>query len=509
MDAWYSVPMSGILVPLIKGIRFFFDRCIAPRSADEDVRRREIVLNSILAVLLFILICLLAIGLRNSLMPATEYAYNGVNLIKFVVLILFFLGLYVLSRHGFVRPVSYLLVILLSMSAAYSSYRWGIGLPSALLFYGLIVSIASVLIGSRFALSLAVVFVFFIIDRGLIESSAGVLPAWRMEPIQPTDAVQYAVIILLTTVVSLLSSREVEKSLRRARKSEQELKEKNDSLENIIEERTRLLKLAQAEKMSELYRFVEFGRLSSGVFYDILNPLSAMTLTVNDLAKQLQSEAPAVRERISEAVQASRRMSRFMESVRKQIQAHDVDTVFSVNDEVEEALTLFEYAARARKTLVEFLADEPVFIRGNPLKLQQVITNLVSNALDAYDSVPFDRDRIVIISVKGTRDSMELSVRDRGCGMEEATIARIFDPFFTTKQEHRGIGLGLSTTKHLIEKDFLGSISVKSVPGTGSAFTVSIPRIFITPLEPISYHEEGLREQWLGALEKNLPPEGS
>ena len=490
--------MFGIVVPLSRGIHFFYEQCIAPRSADEDVRRKELILNVILAVLLSILLCLTVITLRNSLRP-TDY---GVNLVKFSGLTLFFVGLYVLARHGFVKPVSYLLVILLSVSVAYASYRWGIGLPSALLFYGLIVSIASILISSRFALLLSIVFVSFIVDRGLIESQIGALPAWRTQPILPTDGVQYAFVILLTTVVSLLASREIDKSLERARRSERELKEKNDTLEAAVEERTRRLKLAQVEKMSSLYRFVEFGRLSSGVFHDILNPLSAMTSTVNDLAVTLRFETPAVTEKIDEAIRASRRMERFVDSVRKQIQAHSIDSVFSANEEVEEALTLFEYSARARHIMIEFLADEPVCIRGNPLKVQQVVTNLVSNALDSYDSLARDGSSVVVIAVKGAGGRMELSVRDHGCGIEKGLVEKIFDPFFTTKEEHRGIGLGLSTTKHIVESDFQGTITVKSAPAAGSAFIVSIPRIFVTLLEAISPHEEDSPRHWIDASQK-------
>lgn len=508
MEAWYSVPMFGILVPLSRGFHFCYERCIAPRSTDEDTRRRELLLNIILAVLIFVLLSLLAIDLRNSLLPSAEYAYHGVSTIKFVALVLLFVSLYVLARHGFVRPVSYLLVLLLSFSASYASYRYGVGMPSALLFYGLIISIARFLIGFRFALVLTSVFVVFIVDRGFIESHLATLPIWRTDAIQATDSIQYAVIILLTAVVSLLAGSQVEMSLKRARQSERELKEKNESLETIVEERTRQLKQAQAAKMSDLYRFVEFGRLSSGVFHDILNPLSAMTSTVSDLAKSLRSEGPLVQEKIGEAVRASRRMERFMESVKKQIQAHHIDAVFSANNEIEEALTLFEYMALSRHVMLEFIADEHLYVRGNPLKFQQIVTNLVSNALDAYDGLPREGARVVIVSVRASDRTMELCVRDRGCGMDPAIVQSIFDPFFTTKQEHRGIGLGLSTTKHIIEKDFGGSVSVESAIGAGSAFTVSIPRVLITELEPISTHEEEITRQWIDPREEARPLQG-
>ena len=68
-----------------------------------------------------------------------------------------------------------------------------------------------------------------------------------------------------------------------------------------------------------------------------------------------------------------------------------------------------------------------------------------------------------------------LKIADRGCGIPNGLHDKVFDSFFTTKDYTKGIGLGLSTTKHIIEKDFGGTISFSSVENQGTTFTVLIP----------------------------------
>jgi len=114
---------------------------------------------------------------------------------------------------------------------------------------------------------------------------------------------------------------------------------------------------------------------------------------------------------------------------------------------------------------------------GDPGKLGQVITNLVSNAAHAIGP------HLGTITVELKSESEEghggapmirLSVRDTGCGLDEATAARIFEPFFTTKPVGEGTGLGLSVV-HGIVSEHGGRVSVTSSPGNGALFDVLLP----------------------------------
>ncbi|MFT7106118.1 MAG: two-component system C4-dicarboxylate transport sensor histidine kinase DctB [Yoonia sp.] len=100
------------------------------------------------------------------------------------------------------------------------------------------------------------------------------------------------------------------------------------------------------------------------------------------------------------------------------------------------------------------------------MRLQQVIVNLISNALDAMEGLP---NRQVTIIVTGPI----ISVRDTGAGIDPDLDANIFDPFFTTKAPGKGLGLGLSISFNIVS-DFGGVLSAANHPEGGAVFTVAL-----------------------------------
>ena len=120
--------------------------------------------------------------------------------------------------------------------------------------------------------------------------------------------------------------------------------------------------------------------------------------------------------------------------------------------------------------------------------------NLLSNGIDAHadrqtnsDTTQFRAQfpapsssetpsisKIVLIKTKIKNEKINIKVIDNGSGIKEEIIKNIFEPFYTTKEEH-GCGIGLSSTKHIIEKYFKGTISVRSRLGRGTTFEVEIP----------------------------------
>ena len=115
------------------------------------------------------------------------------------------------------------------------------------------------------------------------------------------------------------------------------------------------------------------------------------------------------------------------------------------------------------------LYDPPykeTWVIGGHVRLQQVIVNLINNALDAMEGQP---NREVTISVKGAT----LSVRDTGAGIDPDKVAHIFDPFFTTKAPGKGLGLGLSISFNIVS-DLGGVLSAPNHPDGGAVFTVTL-----------------------------------
>ena len=109
-------------------------------------------------------------------------------------------------------------------------------------------------------------------------------------------------------------------------------------------------------------------------------------------------------------------------------------------------------------------------VMGGRVRLQQVLVNLLSNALDAMERLDAPQIEITVLT-EGSRRRVE--VRDRGPGLTEETLAHLFDPFFTTKSPGKGLGLGLSISYNIV-RDFGGTLAARNHPEGGAVFSVDL-----------------------------------
>jgi len=119
------------------------------------------------------------------------------------------------------------------------------------------------------------------------------------------------------------------------------------------------------------------------------------------------------------------------------------------------------------------LCPDALIVQGNPIQLEQVFINLLTNARDALSEVPEARKKIRIVSSL-ERDRIRIVFQDTGPGIPAEIAKRVFDPFFTTKEVGTGTGLGLSITYSIV-KEHGGDISLSKTPGGGATFTVEVP----------------------------------
>lgn len=468
-----SIPNSKqIFHALRRSAHFLYVKYLKPKSKIEDDRRAEFILNIILVGTIFLLFLMEISLLSNIMVKGVEY--SGLPALVFTAILVGFLLLFLLSRIGFFKASSYIFIFFFSIATMYGALRWGIDVPSVLLSYATIIVITSILINTRIAL-LVTLLISALITLFTVFRAKGVLipdTSWKQNFLQVNDALVLSAMLLLIWGISWLSNSEIEKSLDRARKSEKALKDERDFLEIKVEERTRELKQAQLEKMNQLYRFAEFGRLSSGLFHDLVNPLTALALNLEKLKDMPAQNSESAQPYVQKAISASRRMESFIAGLKKQIQKQDINEEFLLNQEIEQALELLGYKARKAKVNLRLIAPGPVQTYGNPLKFYQIVVNLVSNAIDAYHSMPDEHMKNVLISLHKHGKTITLIVKDWAVGIQEDLLEKIFDPFFTTKSTDRGSGIGLSTVKDIVTNDFSGIIEVSSKPEHGSLFTV-------------------------------------
>jgi len=445
---------------------------IFPKSQNEDLARKEFILN----VLLLPVILMLGVASINNTIRffGSVFIYRNNTLSIWIVylLLLFFVFLYFLSRKGFLRLASYMFLAPLFLLAAYMGYIWGVELTSEILLYVLVIIMSGILISTRFAFIATGAILATVAITGYLQMAGFVIANryWRTDTFHITDIIMVSVIFAIIATVSWLSNREIERSLIRARKSEAELQKERDLLEVKVEERTKELKKLEGEKIMHLYRFAEFGRLSAGLFHDLINPLNAVSLSIERLKGDDES--------VNKAIKAAKKMEDLVVAVRKQISRQDNKNLFSLNKEIQDVIDVLSYKARKNNVDVRFLYENDINFLGNAIRFNQAVLNLIVNAIDSYMPEKLDnRERAVEVLLKDSENEIILSVKDAGAGISRENLQKIFEPFFTTKDY--GVGIGLSMAKQIAERDFFGKLIVESnteAGQSGSTFTIAIPK---------------------------------
>lgn len=448
---------------------------IEPRLQGEDDRRREFLANVVIVGSIGLVTLLTLTTIINVVNRGNNYA--GIPLWSILSILGFLILCLVLSRKGHTTIASSAVVFLYGSGAIYETWKWGAELPETTLPYTLCIMLASILISSRAGWIVTGIIALNITIESYLEFNGlhHVDSDWKQAALDMGDAVEQIIIFGIIMLVSWLSTREIEKSLARAHMSEDILRKERDSLEETLAERTRELRQTQAAKMSHLYRFVEFGKFASGLFHDLMSPLSSVSLSI----EELRNNHPHENKIIAKALKANEKMMRYVDGVRRQIHNRHVTETFSPASIIKDALLLIEHQARQQKTKIVFESKDEItqehqeiIIYGNPIQFHQILINLISNALYACKHQP---KRLIIIKLWEENNALKLSVSDTGCGMNADVITHIFEPFFSTKPNHEGTGLGLSTTKHIIEETFKGIISVQSLIDHGTTFTITLP----------------------------------
>lgn len=471
-------PSQGTL--FYRSVHFFNRIFLRPKSSDEDSRRKEFILN---VILLGTIALLLEINISVWYRLLHHPDFKGALTLLPLVLLVLFGGLLAMSRKGFFIAASYALLSIYFLAISYAIFYWGANLPQAILSYAVIIIMASILINSSFGVVATVVIMCTLSVIGILQLRGIITPQlyWKQLFFKMNDIIIFCMTYSFIMVVSWLSNREIEKSLQRARKSEADLKEERDLLEIRVEERTQELRQIQLQKISELSRFVEFGRLAFGLFHDLVNPLTALSLNIQQLKDEQSKELITANQALDQAISASRRMEDFIVTIRKQIRNEDSEELFFPEAEIKEVLQLLSYSIKERGVRLHFKSGEPIEMYGSPFKFRQIVINLVSNALESYQDLALRdvRERVVEVGLKKNAGFVSLEVKDNGVGIAQDTIDKIFEPFFTTKHMHKGSGIGLSTVKDIVEKQFRGSVRLTSTPGTGTVFLVMLPLIRI------------------------------
>lgn len=252
-----------------------------------------------------------------------------------------------------------------------------------------------------------------------------------------------------------------------------ELRQLNLRLQREIAAREKVQKeLTVAEQtLEQSSKLAVLGEMSAAVSHELNQPLAAMKTYLAGarllLTRRRAEEALVSFQRIDDLIDRMGAITRQLKSFARK--GGDAFEPLDLRNCVREALTMMEPRLREQRVLVvRTLPKEPVMVMGDRLRLEQVLINLMRNAVDATRSV--NAPQIDLILTQG--DTATLTVRDNGPGI--ADLERVFEPFYTSKKAGEGVGLGLAISSGIVA-DHGGRLTARNDENGGAAFDMALP----------------------------------
>ncbi len=252
-----------------------------------------------------------------------------------------------------------------------------------------------------------------------------------------------------------------------------ELRVLNNRLQREIAERERMqqsLEVAE-QSLAQSSKLAALGEMSAAVSHEMNQPLAAMKTYLAGarllLSRNRPDEALASFGRIDDLIERMGAITRQLKSYARK--GGDTFSPVNLGDALASSLSMMEPQLRERHVkITRILPEDPVFVMGDQMRLEQVMVNLLRNAIDATKSV--DDPEVEIILAAG--ETATLAVRDNGTGITD--YDNLFEPFYTTKQAGEGVGLGLAISSGIVN-DLGGRLTARNGAAGGAVFEMQLP----------------------------------
>jgi two-component system C4-dicarboxylate transport sensor histidine kinase DctB len=226
--------------------------------------------------------------------------------------------------------------------------------------------------------------------------------------------------------------------------------------------------LVHAEKMAAL------GQMSAGLRHELNQPLTALR-TLSDNARVLleRNRLPEAKANLFKISDLSERMGNIVAHWKQLSRKSRQNITFiSVRKMISNSMIIVDAQLKLKNIhyTIDFTADD-AFLHCDPIRFEQVLINLFSNAIDAVRGASRPE---IHVRVSRIENRVLICVRDNGAGIPEDVIPRLFEPFFTTKETGDGLGLGLAISADII-RELNGTISAHNPPGGGAEFIIDLP----------------------------------
>ena len=236
------------------------------------------------------------------------------------------------------------------------------------------------------------------------------------------------------------------------------------------------LRLAQT-KLAHVTRVMTMGELTASIAHEVNQPLGAIVASAASAARWLAAKPPnmdkalrALERIVNDGRRAGAVIGRIRALMKRQTPRKGW---LDINETILEVIALAQHELRRNDILLETrLAQRLPLVQGDRVQLQQVLLNLIVNAIEAMSGIDERRHELTIVSATDGPDVVGVEVRDSGTGLDPQRATHLFEPFYTTKAE--GIGIGLSISRSIIEAHG-GRLSAAANSPHGAVFRFSLP----------------------------------
>ena len=235
------------------------------------------------------------------------------------------------------------------------------------------------------------------------------------------------------------------------------------------------------DELVEAGKFSIIGQIAAEAAHEINNPLAAIRIYIAEMIKDVQNDNINPAETVSSLTIIDQNIERITRAVHnlRQIsrKSNEEFSEQDLNAIIQESIFILRKPLEKEDILiVENYASGPLHFFSSTDKINQLMSNLIINARDAILATKRNDGKIIVQTGINKKDqSVWLSVKDNGIGIESSILEQIFTPFFTTKDEGKGVGLGLAIVKRILD-EHKASVSIESKSGDGACFTLTFPR---------------------------------
>jgi len=409
-----------------------------------------------------------------------HWDFKGIE--PFVLLVVASVIIYMafISRKAYSRISAIGIVVLLCFGAGMTAFQWGPHVPQSQLTFALAIILAGIIIKPRAAFVVAgcmYVFLFLITlahQQGVIVFDL----SWRKPIVFLQDTIIVGVTFMILSLISYFSQNENDTLINKLMSSETKLAYQKKKLITELERVTADLIHIQQNEMRNTYAFAHLGRQAAGLVHDLLNPITALGLNLDEINSKSNKVSNEMRDIIREAMTVTEFIEQYVISARNNVNHTKSAAPFSMRQTLFSISSLFKRLFNNSHINFTIDMDKDITLVGDSAKFCQIVCNVIQNSYESFEQKQRNDKRV---SVRGYDDRKDIivEIEDNGRGMKKSSLDNIGKHFNSDKPNARNSGIGMSLTMNLMQDEFGGRIEVKSVPKKGTTVLLRFSKDYV------------------------------